>query len=140
MTISVGYERVNENEHLLAMDSDAFPNMRINTDGIPKDKRGATSVKFLGAACLYCFTATLSSALNTREVDIKSMTGRISLDKDKDEVHRTKIMEMTISVDVEIDDKDEAALEKCKKIMQRGSLLTYSLEESIEIEYIINRI
>ncbi len=67
------------------------------------------------------------------------MSGRVELNKGKDEIHRTKVTEMEISVEVEIDDKDESILEKCKKIMNRGCLITYTLEESIEIAYQINR-
>jgi len=59
--------------------------------------------------------------------------------KGKDEIRRTKVTDMTISIEVEIDDKDEATLEKCKKIMDRGCLLTYSLDDAIDIEYEISR-
>ena len=40
---------------------------------------------------------------------------------------------------VEAPDPHEATLEKCKKIMERGCLLTYTLEDAIDIEYDIIR-
>ena len=62
------------------------------------------------------------------------------MSKEKDEIRRTKVTEIAISIDVGLDDKDMPVFEKCKKIMQRGCLITYSLEDAIEIEYEINRL
>ena len=82
---------------------------------------------------------SLAAALTARGANVKSMTGRARAVKEKDEIRRTKVTEIAISIDVEIDDKDLPVFEKCKKIMQRGCLITYSLEDAIEIEYEINR-
>ena len=139
MSNIVGYKRKNENEHLITIDSKALPDFHINYEGIPNEERGGTSVKLLGASCLYCFAATLGSALSARGVDIKSMTGTLEIEKGKDEVRRTKVTAMHILIEVEIDDKDAPVLDKCKKIMERGCLLTYTLEDAIEIEHKINR-
>lgn len=141
MSTSAEYVRLDSNAHLLAMDSEFLPDIRIDYGDAPVESRGGTSVKLLGGACLYCFAASFASALKARGVEIKSLTGEILLEKEKDEVFRTKVSEMTLTINVDIDDKDEATFEKCRKIMlQQGCLLTYTLEEAIEIEYDINRI
>ena len=140
MSIEVGYERLNDDEHVIQLDSESLTDIQVDYTGIPQEERGGTAAKLLGASCLYCFASTLGTALTTRGAEVKSMKGRVSLEKGKDEIRRTKVTEMTITVDVEIDDKDEETLEKCKKIMNRGCLITYTVEESIDVEYEINRV
>jgi uncharacterized OsmC-like protein len=136
---TIGYEKVGDAAHLLRMDSDALSDIYIDYTGIPKEDRGGTSVKLLGASCLYCFAATFASALTGRGVEIKSMKGSVSLDKEKDDVFRTRVSRMKIRLNIEIDEKDSAVFEKCRKIMERGCLLTYTLEEAIDIEYEIEK-
>jgi len=38
-------------------------------------------------------------------------------------------------VQVEVDETDQAILEKCRLIMRNGCLVTYSLDEGIHVEY-----
>lgn len=140
MTLSLSYEREGDDHHIVRFNSEAIPDIKIDYTGIPLEERGGTSVQLLGASCLYCFAATFGSAMKARKADILSLKGQIELTKGKDEVRRTKVTEIEITLDVEIDDKDEATFEKCKKIMERGCLITYTLEESIEIDYNIRRV
>ena len=137
--ITLDYVREGEDMHRLITGSGAFPEITIDYSDIPPDKRSGNAVRLLCAANLYCFAGTLAAALTARGADVKSMTGKATALKEKDEIRRTKITEMAISIDVELDDKDLPVLEKCKQIMQRGCLITYSLEDAIEIEYEINR-
>lgn len=139
MSTMVSYNRISDSEHLLDLESLALPDIRIDYRNIPEAEKGGTAVKLLGAACLYCFAATLGSALTARGAEISSMIGQVVVIKGKDEIRRTKIIEIDILIEVEIDDKYESVLEKCKKIMEKGCLLTYTLEDAIEIEYQIIR-
>lgn len=136
----VDYRRDGEDIHHLVMNSRALPEIRINYTGIPMDERGGTAVRLLCASMLYCFAATLASALSARGASIKAMTGRATGIRAKDEVRRTKVTEVNIAIDVDLDDKDVPILEKCKKIMKHGCLVTYSVEDAIEVEYDIQRV
>jgi uncharacterized OsmC-like protein len=138
--ITVEYVRHGEDLHRLITGSGALPEIQIDYSNIPPDKRGGNAVRLLCASNLYCFAATLASALTARGAELKSMTGKATAIKEKDEIRRTRITEIMISIDVELDDKDMPVFEKCKKIMQRGCLITYSLEDAMEIEYEINRL
>lgn len=139
MSGSVSYQRITSDKHCLEMGNSMVSDITIDYKGIPKDQRGGTAVSLLGASALYCFAASLGAALEARGADVRSLTGTVEVEKGKDEVARTKVTDMVISVDVEIDDKDEAVLEKCRKIMKRGCFMTYTLEDAIDIEYHINR-
>jgi len=138
--ITVEYVREGEDLHRLITGSDAFPEIRIDYSNIPPDKRGGSAVRLLCASNLYCFAGTLAAALTARGADVKSMTGKATALKEKDEIRRTKITEIALSIDVALYEKDMPVFEKCKKIMQRGCLITYSLEDAIEIKYEINTI
>ncbi len=109
---TVEYNRVSDDEHLVSMQSKAMSDISIDYGDMPLDERGGTSVKLMGASCLYCFAATFASAMKARNAEIKSMSGKVELVKGKDEIRRTKVLEMNISIEVEIDDEHEATLEK----------------------------
>lgn len=133
--ITVEYVRAGENMHRLITGSDAFPEIAIDYTNIPPDKRGGNAVRLLCASALYCFAGTLAAALAARGVDVRSMTGMATALKEKDALRRTRVAEIKIAIHVTLDEKDLPVLEKCRKIMQRGCLITYSLEDAIEIEY-----
>ena len=133
--ITVQYVRDGEDVHRLITGSEAFPEIRIEYSNIPPEKRGGNAVRLLCASNLYCFTSTLAAALTARGACVRSMTGKATALKEKDEIRRTKVTAIRISIHVTLDEKDGPILEKCRKIMQRGCLITYSLEDAIEIEY-----
>lgn len=139
MSVSINYHRTSSDEHRLELMNTAISDITIDYQGIPREKRDGTAVRLLGASVLYCFGASLGAALETRGATVNSLTGSIEVKKGKDEVARTKVTEIAITVEVDIDDKDVAILEKCKKIIKRGCFMTYTLEDSIDIEYRIKR-
>ena len=100
--INVGYERLNADEHLLKMGSDSLSNIQIDFRGIPEENRGGNAVRLFGASCLYCFAQTLDTAMSVRGAEVKSMTGLVSMVKGKDEIRRTKVTDMNITIEVEI--------------------------------------
>jgi len=138
--ITVEYKRAGKDAHQLLMKSDAVPDIRIDWAGIPTDQRAGTSVKLLCASALYCFASTLGSALTARKANVKSLTGRATARKDKDESFRARVTEISMEISVEIDDEDLPALKKCESIMKRGCLVTYSLDKAIQIKHKITRL
>jgi uncharacterized OsmC-like protein len=134
-SIAVSYRREGDDKHFISLDSHALADLAIDYTGIPNDQRGGTATKLLGAAALYCYAATLGSALTSRGAKIKLLTGTAVAEKERDEYGRTKISTIKVRVQVEVDETDQAILEKCRLIMRNGCLVTYSLDEGIHIEY-----
>ncbi|MBM3128855.1 MAG: OsmC family peroxiredoxin [Chloroflexi bacterium] len=134
-SIAVEYRREGDDKHFLTMDSSALPDLEIDYTGIPDDQRSGTAARLLCASSLYCFAATLGSALKSRGAKIKSLTGRAIAEKGRDFHARTKITMITIQIKVEVEEKDQPILEKCRLLMQNGCLVTYSIDEGIHIEY-----
>ena len=137
--IMVEYHRQGQDGHFLALGSPALPDMHIDYTGIPQDQRAGTANRLLCASALYCFASTLGSALIARGATIKSLSGRAVSQKEKDDYYRTKVSRIRIEIDVNVEEKDLPILEKCQKIMERGCLITYSLDGGIEIEHSIKR-
>lgn len=139
-TSIVEYRREGNENHLFSMGSAAFQDIRIDLTAIPEEQRGGIGGRFLCAAALYCFSNTLASELIARGATIKPMTCRAAPEKAQDDYYRTKITRIRMEVDVDVDDADLPALEECREIMRRGSLITYSLNEGIEVEPVIRRV
>ncbi len=137
--VAVEYRREGDDRHILALGSKAIPEIKIDYTGIPKDERAGTAQRLLAASALYCFASTLGSALAARGATIKSLTGRAVSEKDKDEYYRTKLSNIRIEVEVDVNDGDLPTLEKCEKIMENGCLITYSLNQGVEVEHAIKR-
>jgi osmotically inducible protein OsmC len=137
---SVEYSRISGDIHVLNMKSDSMPDITIDWSDIPRNQRGGNSTRMLAAACLNCFAGTFADAMTARGAELISLAGRADLHTSKDEKGRTRISSIQISVEVEIEDRYKKVLEKCIKIMERGCLVTYSLEGAIPVRYTIERI
>ncbi len=137
--IVVEYRRQGDDVHLLDVGSVAIPNLTIDYTDIPRAQRGGTATRLLSAAALYCFAGTLATALASRGATINSMTGRAVATRGKDANNRSKITDIRVEIDVEVNDADLPILEKCQRIMQSGCLVTYSLDNAVHVEHVIRR-
>jgi uncharacterized OsmC-like protein len=135
--IVVEYERDGETSHCLNWGSKAMPNLRIDYTGIPLPERGGTANRLLCASALYCYASTLAAAMTARGVKNMGLKGKATSETTKDEFQRTKINKIKIEVTVSLEDKYLPVLEKCKKIMEKGCFITFSLESGITVEHSI---
>lgn len=138
--IIVGYTRRGDHEHVLSLDSAAMPDIHIEYANVPEDQRGGTATKLVAGAALYCYASTLVTALTTRGASIRSMSGRATAERDRDEHGRSKVTKIKLEIDVDVSDEDEAILDRCQKIMKAGCLITYSFAQGIPIEYEMRRL
>jgi organic hydroperoxide reductase OsmC/OhrA len=135
--IVVEYERDGETSHSLNWGSKAIPDLRIDYKGIPLPERGGTANRLLCASALYCYASTLAAALTARGVKNMGLKGKATSETIKDEFQRTKINKIKIEMTVSLEGKYLPVLEKCKKIMERGCFVTFSLESGITVEHSI---
>jgi hypothetical protein len=133
----VEYHCEDKDKHVFSTDMSAFPGLTIDFTGIPEAKRGGVASRLLCFAALYCFCNTLVNELTARGAVIKSLTGRATPTKTQDDYQRTRIKRIFIDVIVDVDKDHLPALDQCREIMDQGSLITYSLNESIEIDHVI---
>jgi osmotically inducible protein OsmC len=136
----VEYRRHDGEHHDILLHSPALKTIGVDFEGIPEDARGGIAVKLLAASLLFCFASTLGAALTARQVNPRRLSGRAVAVKGKDEIRRTKVQAINIEIEVGIDDADAPTLEKCQQIMERGCLISYTLEEAIAIQHTIKRV
>lgn len=136
----VEYRSEGKDRHIFSTDMAAFPGLTIDFSGIPDAKRGGVASRLLCFSALYCFCNTLAGELTDRGVVIKSLTGRATPVKMQDDYHRTRISRIFLDVVVDVDEAYLPALDKCREIMGQGSLITYSLNESIEVDHVIRNV
>jgi hypothetical protein len=135
----VEYRREGKDRHCFTTDLVALPSLTIDFTGVPENSRSGVASRLLCFAALYCFCNTLASELTSRNVNIKSLNGRATPTKAKDDYNRTRIKRIFIDVEVDVDDRDLPALAECREVMAMGSLITYSMNESIEVDQVIRR-
>jgi uncharacterized OsmC-like protein len=96
--------------------------------------------RLLLCAALACYTNTFVNALKAAGVEAGSMSARAGIEKERDDILRTRYTRILLELEVGVDEKDEAAFQRVREDMERGSLLTYSLDEGIEMEYDVHRV
>jgi hypothetical protein len=135
----VEYRKEGNDKHIFSSDLATFPGFTLDFTGVAEANRGGVASRLLSFAALYCFCNTFSQELTSRGAVIKSLTGRANPTKSRDDYGRTRIKRIFIDVEVDLDDKYLPILQECRKVMEQGSLITYSLNEGIEVDHVIRK-
>ena len=135
--VLVEYNRESAEVHHFSVGAAGLPEIKIDRTGftpeeLSNDHYGA---RLLCSAALSCFTNTFANSLIRAGVSVKGMRANATIEKDKDDTFRTRYTAMALNVEVDIDEAALPVFEKVKAKMEQGSLVTYSLEEVMEIEY-----
>ena len=96
--------------------------------------------RLLLCAALACYSNTFKNNLMAGGVKARSIKGRATIQKEKDEIFRTRYTQVNLELEVGLDDAEEAVFERVRSNLEGGSLLTYSLEEGIDLEYDVKRV
>ncbi|NDV18334.1 osmotically inducible protein OsmC [Pseudodesulfovibrio sp. JC047] len=131
------FERLDENRDKFVVGAKAVPEIIMDFSSITPEERNQESMgsRILCVAALSCYCNTMVNAFKRNDVEVKSLTGSAAASKEKDEVNRTRYTELEIHIEVGLDEKDRDVFETVKDNMLNGSLLTYSLEEGMEVDY-----
>ena len=100
-------------------------------EALANDHYGA---RLLCAAAMACFTNTFYNSLVQHGAEVRGMSASAEIEKEKDMVSRTKFTAIHMDVVVDLDDQYREVFEAAKESMERGSLVTYSLEDAIEMD------
>ncbi len=127
-------------------ESGEVQHFNVGAAGLPRitiDRRGFTQkqlsndhygARFLCMACLACFTNTFANALTRQGATVKGITARAEIEKDKDEFMRTHYTVIHMDIEIELDEKDREIFDQVNEEMKTGSLVTYSLQDAIEMD------
>ena len=116
----------------------ALKNIVIDNTDIPEEQRGGTAKQLLGAAALYCYAASLTAAMEARALRYTSLNLSATLDVGNNEKGQSRVLKITITADVGIDEDDIDLFERVARVMKGGCLVTGSLHDGIAMVYELN--
>ena len=137
MQLTVAYHR-NGDVHTIETGGAALGNIVIDNTHVPADQRGGTAKQLLGAAALYCYAAALTAAMETRALKYRSLDLTALLDVDANEKGQSRVLKITITANVGIDEEDLDLFDRVARVMRNGCLVTGSLHDGIAMEYNLN--
>ena len=105
---------------------------------MPADQRGGTAKQLLGAAALYCYAAALNAAMEARGLKYNSLDLTALMDVDANEKGQSRVLKITITANVGIDEEDLDTFDRVARVMKNGCLVTGSLHDGIAMEYKLN--
>jgi len=137
MAVNVTYEKTSPTLDTFTIGAQALPELKIDYSALSQEDRNQehTGARFLCAAALACFTNTFTNALVRKGAEVKSMTASAEISKEKDDLMRTRYTEIILQVEVGLDEANREIFEQVKENMLAGSLVTYTLEDTIEFDY-----
>lgn len=116
----------------------ALKNIVIDNTDVPEEQRGGTAKQLLGAAALYCYAASLTAAMEARALRYTSLDLSAALDVGHNEKGQSRVLKITITADVGIDEDDLDLFERVARVMKSGCLVTGSLHDGIDMAYELN--
>ena len=125
-------------EFLIDLGSAALPQIRFNPMELDEAARANEHMgaRLLLAAALTCFGNTLANELKSRTVTrVAALEAQAEITKEKDDCLRTRYTHIRLDVRAEVAEADREAFETVRNMLLRGSLLTYSLENGLELDY-----
>ena len=137
MQLTVAYHR-NGDVHTIETGGAALGNIVIDNTNVPADQRGGTAKQLLGAAALYCYAAALNAAMEARALKYTSLDLNAVMDVDANEKGQSRVMKITITANVGIDEEDLDLFDRVARVMKNGCLVTGSLHDGMEMEYQLN--
>ena len=137
MQLTVAYHR-NGDVHTIETGGAALGNIVIDNTNVPADQRGGTAKQLLGAAALYCYAAALNAAMEARGLKYNSLDLTALMDVDANEKGQSRVLKITITANVGIDEEDLDTFDRVARVMKNGCLVTGSLHDGIAMEYRLN--
>ena len=121
----------------LSTGSLAFPVIRYDSSGLSQEEKSNEHMggRLLAAAALACFTNTLWNDIIRAGGTPLEMKASMAVEKEKDSALRTKFGPYTLTVEVKARDLSRESFASIRSALMRGSLVTYTMEQGVEMEY-----
>ncbi len=137
--VTVSLEKI-ENKFSINTQGLALGKLFVDEDSIPEDKRRGTATRLLASAILYCYIGSFGQALSARGADADSIDGTATVTTRQDELGRKRISGISLHVFVHIKKEYREIYERVSKILQKGCLISASLEPAFPVTYTVKSI
>jgi uncharacterized OsmC-like protein len=138
MTLTL--ERSSDSNWKLHTGSAAMPVIDYDSSALTAEEKGNEHMggRFMVAGALACYTNSLWNDVKRAAGRPVKMSASATVTKEKNDSMRTTFAHIELTVDLSAEELDDAAFERIRDALYRGSLVTYSLEEGVEFDYEIN--
>ena len=135
--VVVDFEALDEMKFTIGYNSPLLADHVLDYPSVPEDQHPGQSRRLLCAAALACFAATTYGALKARGARILSLKGQgMAFQREG----ASEVGSIDIKVEVKVADEDIPILDKVKKIMSKGCLITRSLAPGITVKHTIEQV
>ncbi len=114
-----------------------LPQLVVDINKVTQEMRNEdhSGQRLLCMAAIACFVNTFGNALKRNGAEIKYIKASADTEKHKDHALRTRYDVLILNMEVGLEEKYREAYNIAEQTMLDGSLLTYSLEAGMEVEY-----
>ncbi len=143
MSVKVGLVRSKDGTFTIDLGSKALPAISFNPMELEPEvrKEEHMGARLLLAAALTCYVNTMSGDLDRMGVEnMPEIRSTARIEKEKGSNLRTRYTHIEINVEAGVDGKDREIFETVRNSLLNGSLVTYSLEEEIDLDYNIEAV
>ena len=143
MSVKVSLVRTEGGQYTIDLGSKALPVITYDPMALDPEVRQEEHMgaRLLLAAALACYVNTMSGDMQRggagRVAEIKAEAG---IEKEKGSNLRTRYTHIEINVETEVAETDQAVFESVRNSLLHGSLVTYSLEEEMDLDYNIEAV
>ncbi|NJB67991.1 organic hydroperoxide reductase OsmC/OhrA [Desulfobaculum xiamenense] len=138
MSVNVTLTRAENGEYTIDLGSKALPKLVYNPMELSEADRAEEHMgaRLLLAASLACYINTMANDLKRGGASaIPLIEAQAEITKERDSQLRTRYTHIELNVEADVADEDRAIFETVRSGLLRGSLVTYSLEEEMDLDY-----
>jgi len=134
------FDRNSDSNWKIHTGSVAMPVIDYNSANLTQEEKANEHMggRLMVAGAIACYTNSLWNDIKRAAGKPVSMTASATVTKEKTDSMRTAFTHIDLSVELSANELDDAAFERIRDALYRGSLVTYSLEEGLEFDYDIN--
>ena len=143
MSVTVKLTRSEDGRFTIDMGSAALPNITWNPQDLDPEvgKQEHIGARFLLAAALSCYVSTMAGDMQKGGAkNIGEITASGEIEKERGSNLRTRFTHMEIQVETPVSPEDQEVFQLVRGSLLNGSLVTYSLEEEMDVDYNIEAI
>lgn len=135
-TMIVSYSRKGD-VHSIDTGGRALGTIVADNTSLPPDQRGGTAKQLLAAAALYCYCGSLADALDARGARYSGIHATATLELGLNDEGQSRVRKIRLNAKVALPEEDADIFDRVGKIMRQGCLVTGSLHDGIEMEYVL---
>jgi len=139
-TVRVELEWLGDEDLRVKFGSRAFDDLTIMKSRVPPEERGGEARELLAASAVECMATMLLYLLKKVRVDLQGLRAAAEVTAGKDEEGNlcVEAVDVAIRVGIPGDDEARSRFERVRTILQKGCLISRSLERGVHVRYDIS--